>query len=118
MVYIGNKHYYIFEPTRLISGEVVVPIFFYKAKGVLFAKCCTPQYQTVDGHEGFKMVIPANIKFTDPALQSIDIREFDEMYSELHMENHLSLAEACGGKLFGQSLDYVFLCPTYPKCID
>jgi hypothetical protein len=102
MVYIGNKHYYIFEPTRLKSGDVVVPTFFYKANGELFAKCCTPNYQPTNSGKGLKLVIPANIKFSDQALQTVNIMEFEETYSELYLEDGLSLSNACGGKMIGK----------------
>jgi hypothetical protein len=107
MVYIGTKHYYIFEPTRLKSGEVVIPTYFFKANGILYAKCCTPQYKASGSGKGFKIVIPADIKFSDHSLTTVDINEFDEMYSELYLDNNSSLADECGGKLFGQCLLHI-----------
>ncbi|EHS63462.1 uncharacterized protein PGTG_21593 [Puccinia graminis f. sp. tritici CRL 75-36-700-3] len=100
MIYIGNKHYYIFEPVRLTSGEVIVPIYFYKSNGGIYAKCLTPHYEPTKGGKGLKLVIPSDIKFCDQALQTIDIKEFDEMYSELYLEDNVSLADACGGRMY------------------
>jgi hypothetical protein len=34
-----------------------------------------------DCGKGFKIVIAANIKFSDPFLTTVDVKEFDEMYS-------------------------------------
>ncbi|OAV86715.1 hypothetical protein PTTG_29760 [Puccinia triticina 1-1 BBBD Race 1] len=81
------KHFYIYEPTRLISGQVVIPTFFYKAQGKLYAKCCVPEYETNKSGKGFKLIIPKDIKFSDSKQQVVDIMEFDEMYSEIKMEN-------------------------------
>ncbi|EHS64534.1 uncharacterized protein PGTG_22322 [Puccinia graminis f. sp. tritici CRL 75-36-700-3] len=109
MVYIENKHYYIFEPTHLKSGEVVIPTFFFKANRLLYAKCCMPQYKATESGKGLKIVIPDDIKFSDRLLTTVDIQEFDEMYSELYLDNHSSLADKCGGKMFedqnGQELE-------------
>ena len=109
MVYIQDKHknykhYYIYEPTRLISGEVVIPIFFFKAKGKLYAKCCVLDYDTKDDGTGFNIIIPAAIKFSDTANHTVDIMEFDEMYSEITMENGKYLELECGGKMYGECI--------------
>ncbi|OAV88510.1 hypothetical protein PTTG_09689, partial [Puccinia triticina 1-1 BBBD Race 1] len=84
MVYNGPKHYYIYEPTQLKSGEVVIPTYFYKAKGKLYAKCCVPEYEPNETGEGFDIIIPADVKFNDTDNQRVvDILDFDKFYSEI-----------------------------------
>ncbi|OAV93786.1 hypothetical protein PTTG_11087, partial [Puccinia triticina 1-1 BBBD Race 1] len=69
MVYNKKRHYYIYEPTRLISGEVVIPTFFYKSKGKLYAKCCEPEFRPNASGKGFDLIMPAEISFANIANQ-------------------------------------------------
>ncbi|EFP93090.2 uncharacterized protein PGTG_19370 [Puccinia graminis f. sp. tritici CRL 75-36-700-3] len=72
-----------------------------RANGSLYAKCCTPQYKDSESGKGFKIVIPGRgIKFSDHSLTTVDIKEFDEMYSELYLDDNTSLDDTCGGRLF------------------
>ncbi|OAV86545.1 hypothetical protein PTTG_29842 [Puccinia triticina 1-1 BBBD Race 1] len=84
MVHIESKHFYIYEPTQLKSGEVVIPTFFYKAKGKLYAKCYSPEFMPHETGDAFDIIIPADIKFTETHHQRVvDINNFDKVYSEI-----------------------------------
>ncbi|OAV91777.1 hypothetical protein PTTG_03743 [Puccinia triticina 1-1 BBBD Race 1] len=104
MVYNGPKHYYIYEPTQLKSGDVVIPTYFYKAKGKLYAKCCVPEYEPNGTGEEFDIIIPAHVKFNDTDNQRVvDILDFDKVYSkisEIVAEDGRKLPIKCGKNLY------------------
>ncbi|POW11185.1 hypothetical protein PSTT_05423 [Puccinia striiformis] len=103
MVPKGSKHFYIFEPTGLASGDVVVPIFFYKHDLRLFAKCCLPEFrQKEDG--SLYIIIPADIKFTGDLL-TVDIEEFEDLYNEIEAEDGVKLSKLCGDVMFEDHLE-------------
>ncbi|KAI9629968.1 hypothetical protein KEM48_012377 [Puccinia striiformis f. sp. tritici PST-130] len=94
MVAIGSNHFYIFEPNKLSSGDVVVPVFFYKLRGDLHAKCYQPQYwQKSDG--SLEIHMPAHIKFNDNRLLVVNIEEFSETYSQIYMEDGILFKDIC-----------------------
>ena len=101
----GVKHYYIFEPTQLKSGDVVIPTFFYKAKGKLYAKCFAPEYEPNETGDGWNIIIPSDIKFTESNNQRVvDILEFDKIYSEISqipMEDGTYWRIKCDNNLYG-----------------
>ena len=101
MGWVGKKHFYIFEPTQLISGEVVVPIFFYKYQGKLHAKCVTPEFRENSDHSLW-IIIPSNIFFSDESLLVVDIEDFDAMYNEIQMDDGSLLYDMCGQEMHGQ----------------
>ncbi|OAV86465.1 hypothetical protein PTTG_29892 [Puccinia triticina 1-1 BBBD Race 1] len=73
-----------FNSEELKSGEVVIPTFFYKAKGKLYAKCYSPEFMPHETGDAFDIIIPADIKFTETHHQRVvDIINFDKVYSEI-----------------------------------
>jgi hypothetical protein len=102
MVVFNNKHFYICEPTQLVSGEVFVPLFFYKCRDNLHSKCTTPQFYDKMSSKGTYITIPSDLKFHDELL-TIDVSQFDLIYSEIRLEDGQYLSDVCGNLLFGMS---------------
>ena len=100
MVAINSKHFYIYEPTQLFSGEVVVPIFFYKSNNVMYAKCIYPEFLDKPDSNGIYVTIPSKLNFS--TLMTINTCDFDLIYSEIKMENGQYLSKLCGDMLFGK----------------
>ncbi|EFP92501.1 uncharacterized protein PGTG_18326 [Puccinia graminis f. sp. tritici CRL 75-36-700-3] len=46
MVESNQKHFYTYEPTKLLSSETVIPIFFYTQQTKIFAKCFSPVFKS------------------------------------------------------------------------
>ncbi|KNE89541.1 hypothetical protein PSTG_17002 [Puccinia striiformis f. sp. tritici PST-78] len=97
MVASRAKHFYIFEPTELFSGNIVIPVFFYKYKGELFSNVSSLNTDrngiTVNG--SLEIIIPANHKFVDPNLLVVDIEEFFQTYTEICLEDGKQLRNLC-----------------------
>ncbi|KNZ44229.1 uncharacterized protein VP01_9399g1, partial [Puccinia sorghi] len=53
-----GKHFYIYEPTQLLNGTLVIPIFFYSFHGELYVKCIRPQTTGHVSRENLKLLIP------------------------------------------------------------
>jgi hypothetical protein len=83
MVVSREKHFYIYEPTQLITGEVVVPLFFYKFKDVLLSKCITPRYRKNIEKNETLIILPSNLRFNDQSLLTVEVNNFHLIYSEI-----------------------------------
>ena len=101
MVWHGKKYFYIFEPTRLISGDIVIPIFFYKARNKLYAKCTLPEFILHHTSQKLQIFIPTNIRF-ESALMVVKTSQFSEMFSKIFMEDGMSLADFCQNTLYSE----------------
>jgi hypothetical protein len=75
MVVVHKKHYYIYEPCQLVSGTLVIPIFFYQQSGKLYAKRVKPETEGLPHEENFKMIIPHNLNYKSSRLLSINCEE-------------------------------------------
>ncbi|KAA1111013.1 hypothetical protein PGT21_035677 [Puccinia graminis f. sp. tritici] len=96
MVVSNDKHFYIFEPTQLKSGKVVVPVYFYKMNNEIYAKCTKP-FISPTSHDAkvLKIEFEGALEFTSDRLQAIKVSEFKNIYSEIIWGNFGKLAEAC-----------------------
>ncbi|OAV96041.1 hypothetical protein PTTG_02286 [Puccinia triticina 1-1 BBBD Race 1] len=94
-----KKHFYLFEPAQLFSGDIVVPIFFYEEGSQLYAKCAVPQMDDLPGQPEKCLQIPAPLPFDSSLLQSISLTEFDLIYSEIEVEQGM-LSNICSNKLW------------------
>jgi hypothetical protein len=101
MVVSREKHFYIYEPTQLITGEVVVPLFFYKCKDVLLSKCITPQYSNDIDTNVTHIILPSNVRFNDQALLTIEVKQFHLIYSEITLQDGQYLSQFCRNVLYG-----------------
>ncbi|KNE94634.1 hypothetical protein PSTG_11997 [Puccinia striiformis f. sp. tritici PST-78] len=99
---VANKiHFYIFERVQLVSKDVVIPLFIYKFHNKLFAKCLKIQeHHILPGEELSHITIPANIAFDDSQLISVDVEEFDQLYSNIYMGDGRLLTEVCGNEIY------------------
>ena len=95
MVWNHKHHFYIYEPTSLMSGEIVIPIFFFKSKNQTYAKCIRPTFHLCRSTSKLVLVIPANLTFNSPDIVCEDINDFEQPYSEIILEDGTPLAEAC-----------------------
>ncbi|KAA1077768.1 hypothetical protein PGT21_019355 [Puccinia graminis f. sp. tritici] len=96
MAVINEKHFYILEPTQLKSGTVVIPLYFFKMKNEIHAKCAQafiskskrdPKLLRIEFHGG--------LEFTSDHLKTIKILEFDKIYSEIVWGDFGNLVQAC-----------------------
>jgi hypothetical protein len=103
MAVSNDKHFYIFEPTQLKSGKVVVPVYFYKMNKQIYAKCTKP-FISPTSHDAkvLKMEFEGGLEFTSERLQTIKVSEFKNIYSEIIWGNFGKLAEACKSLIWGK----------------
>jgi hypothetical protein len=97
-----KQHYYIFEPVKLKSSKITVPIFFYTQLSKLFTKCYTPFYKSNKEKSKFQTGIPKNILFDNEELKVIPVKDMELNYGKIQMSNGINLSECCGGKIYGQ----------------
>jgi hypothetical protein len=102
MVAIRNKHFYIYEPCQLVTGTLVVPIFFYSYMGKMFSKCIKPNTRGLPHEKDFKIFIPRDIQYQSANLLSVDCEDFALMYSEVRMWGDRTLSDVCRGKIYGE----------------
>jgi hypothetical protein len=103
MVSFGSKHFYIYEPVTLRGKDqlVLVPAFFYEEKNILCAKCIRPKYAKMTN--GMAIYVPKNIDFNHPDLMTVQVADFDLIYSEIVTVDGTPLVERCGHQIFGRS---------------
>ncbi|EFP91328.2 uncharacterized protein PGTG_16982 [Puccinia graminis f. sp. tritici CRL 75-36-700-3] len=99
MVESNQKHFYIYEPTKLLSSETVIPIFFYTQQTKIFAKCFSPVFKSNQDQSKIQIGISENIDFDDENLKIIPIEQLDLTYLEIKTRNGSMLSECCSGKL-------------------
>ncbi|EFP82230.1 uncharacterized protein PGTG_07627 [Puccinia graminis f. sp. tritici CRL 75-36-700-3] len=91
MVEKANKHYYIFEPVTLKgpAQDIVIPIYFFKIKNSLYAKCIVPKLKDFpttelkNGQPQIQLMIPQNIDYNSSNLFDIPVERFDLICSEM-----------------------------------
>ena len=101
MVCNPGKHFDIFEPKGLISGEVVVPVFFYKFQEKIYAKCAVSEYQQRVLRDSFYIIILANLIF-DSDLLNVYFNDFQETFEEIMFDDGLLFVDACDNTLIGE----------------
>jgi hypothetical protein len=104
MCEVDEEHYYLFEPVELISGLILIPIYFYSQDSQLYSKCIAPDFgsMTQDNKFLIKITIPQDIQFDHPNLFTIPTSQFKKSYLKIEM-NGLKLSENCGDALYGIS---------------
>ncbi|KAA1082180.1 hypothetical protein PGTUg99_025472 [Puccinia graminis f. sp. tritici] len=95
-----DKHFYVFEPAQLISGEIVVPVFFYTEASEVYAKCAFPQMVAIPGQSTMMLQIPAELAFDSANLVPIKLALFDLIYSEIDLGSDGMLSMVCSNKLW------------------
>jgi hypothetical protein len=83
MVSVNGKHFYIYEPTQLFDGMMVIPIFFYFADGELYSKCIRPQLGGEVKHDNAVLVVPHWLPYSSAHLMTVKCSEFHLIYSEI-----------------------------------
>ncbi|KNZ50618.1 uncharacterized protein VP01_4328g1 [Puccinia sorghi] len=73
---ISGKHFYIYEPTQLLNGSLVISIFFYLAHGELYAKCIRQRTTGVVSKDNVKLLIPKYLPCRSELLFSVKCSEF------------------------------------------
>ena len=108
MVAISGKHFYIYEPTQLLNGTLVVPIFFYSFRGELYAKCIRPQTTGNLSQRNMKLLIPHPLPYYSDHLVSVRCSDFSLIYSEI-IRNGLPVAELFHNSLWGEGWVVLYL---------
>ena len=83
MVAISGKHFYIYKPTQLLNGSLVIPIFFFSLHGELYAKCIRPRTTGHVSLGNLKLLIPHPLPYDSDLLISVRCAEFSLIYSEI-----------------------------------
>jgi hypothetical protein len=104
MLQINHKHYYIFEPAVLRSGQMVVPIFFYRDNSEMYAKCAIPQVDYTRSLPKLSVTIPPDLTFDSASLVAVNAAELELTYPEIQVEENGLLSELCANKIIGESL--------------
>ena len=111
MVVTNAKHFYIYEPVGLKGHDspIVIPIFFYRDNGLLFAKCIRPKFtpRLASSEEdfksrGFNILVPGHLPYNHPDLFAVPISEFDHLYYELQTYHGDSFVEKAGYEITGE----------------
>ncbi|PLW56916.1 hypothetical protein PCANC_01262 [Puccinia coronata f. sp. avenae] len=96
MCEVNGKHFFIFEPVKLLSSAVAIPIFLYTCDSKLCARVIViNESNTIRDGISLKIIIPQHLDFDDPRLQSIDVKEFDRLFSDILLADRTRLVEAC-----------------------
>jgi hypothetical protein len=102
---INNRHFYIFEPVKLINLDILVPIFFYVQQTKFFPKCYAPVFKSNKENSKVQIGLPNHILFDNENLKVV-IEEMDLTCEEIKMINGMNLLECCRGKISGKSLTF------------
>ncbi|KNZ46490.1 hypothetical protein VP01_7219g1 [Puccinia sorghi] len=101
MVSISGKHFYIYEPTQLLNGTLVIPIFLYSFHGELYARCIRPR---ITGHfswKNLKLLIPNPLPYNSDQLISVRCADFSLIYSEI-FQNRFPVADFFANSIWGE----------------
>lgn len=94
-------HYYIYEPVQVLSGQLVIPMFFYQQGDKLMAKCIPalvePGSQNLSTYNIFFAEEPP---FDSPALISINVQSFWRLLESVKIGNEDCLSNHCGDHMF------------------
>ncbi|PLW43951.1 hypothetical protein PCASD_06497 [Puccinia coronata f. sp. avenae] len=100
MIEQNNKHYYIFEPTLLRNGHIVIPVFFYHNGPNLMAKCAVPRITYTESPPTIVIQMPLDPSFDLHALKSLNVVDFDQIYDEIKISG-LSIGQLCSHQIWG-----------------
>ncbi|KAA1110820.1 hypothetical protein PGT21_032339 [Puccinia graminis f. sp. tritici] len=96
----NKKHFYIFEPAQLITGEIVVPTFIYKEGLELYAKCAIPEMVEVPCQTSKHLQIHSALEFDSDLLVPINVSKFALTYDEIDMGANGMLTSLCSNQLW------------------
>ncbi|KAA1073675.1 hypothetical protein PGT21_022199 [Puccinia graminis f. sp. tritici] len=83
---VHRKHYYIYEPTLLRTGNLVVPIFFFEANGKMYAKVVVNPEFCTRAEDGKKFIkLPENLSYDSQWLSTIPVFDFEMTCEEIKM---------------------------------
>ncbi|KNZ57067.1 hypothetical protein VP01_2251g4 [Puccinia sorghi] len=106
MVVNQGKHFYIYEPTGLISGDVAKPLPTYKKIN---------QPETSETY-GIYIIIPKNMKnFHSDHLLTINVKTFDLICSEIREEDGTSFSFLAHNQIFEENGDGSFMDIDFPN---
>jgi hypothetical protein len=97
-----GKHFYLFEPVQLKSGEIFVPIFFCMENHILRSKCVAPQFLPHACLGSGSLQIPGGLAFDSDLMVPINVDQFDLIYSEINMGSDGRLKTMCSNQIWGQ----------------
>ncbi|KAH9808962.1 hypothetical protein DFH28DRAFT_1192064 [Melampsora americana] len=101
MVVSKNVHFYIYEPVQVVTGQLVVPLFFYKHAKNLMAKCIPAVVESASQDSSmFNIFIEPEPPFDSPALLSINISSFWRLLDDVKLENGVRLRDSCGNHIY------------------
>ncbi|KAH9814463.1 hypothetical protein DFH28DRAFT_1168556 [Melampsora americana] len=101
MVVSKNVHFYIYEPIQVVTGQLVVPLFFYKQENNIMAKCIPAMVESASqDFSTFNIFIEPEPDFDSPALLSINITSFWRLLDDVRLENGVRLCDSCGNHIY------------------
>jgi hypothetical protein len=103
MVEVAKKHYYIFEPAMLKSGQMVIPMFFYKDGSEMYAKCAIPRVTHQDSPPQVHIQAVLDSAFDLPSLVAINVTELDVAFPEIYIGQLGDLLHVCTSQIWGES---------------
>ncbi|CAH7667978.1 hypothetical protein PPACK8108_LOCUS2433 [Phakopsora pachyrhizi] len=102
MIKVGVKSYYLYGPTQIIDGNVVVPIFFYIIGGIMYEKVCKLNVCVLSSSE-LQISISGDLSFYASDLKEILVQDFLKTYMEITANYGRLLAEKCRNFLLATS---------------
>ncbi|KAA1068127.1 hypothetical protein PGTUg99_019411 [Puccinia graminis f. sp. tritici] len=99
MIESNQQHFYIFEPAMANNGQIVVPVFFYKAGLGTYAKCAVPQVEYTHEPLSVNVRMPLDLSFNSDRLVEVNVLNLGQSYPEIVMGSHGRLAELCKNQI-------------------
>ncbi|KAH9809978.1 hypothetical protein DFH28DRAFT_1185950 [Melampsora americana] len=90
MVVHRGRHWFIYEPVRSMTHNLVVPLFFFQQAGRTMAKCLPATLE--HDADGTRISIAEEPPFDSNAFKTIEIKDFWKSAAEIILENGQSLA--------------------------
>jgi hypothetical protein len=107
MVVSRTNHFYIYEPVQVLSGQLVVPIFFYQQNNQIMAKClCATVEQVLPNL--FNILIDEDPAFDSQDLLTINVKSFWRSLDSVVLDGGVRLGQACGNHIYCELLHASF----------
>ncbi|KAH9810698.1 hypothetical protein DFH28DRAFT_1131780 [Melampsora americana] len=94
-------HFYIYQPVQVATGQLVVPIFFYKQEELTIAKCLPAVVEPASGNQqGYRIILEEEPPFDSPELLTIEVTSFWRLFEAVELDNGERLRDVCGDLMY------------------
>lgn len=104
MIVDNHRHFYIYEPVELRTGQLAVPMFFFKSNDKILAKCLPALIQNdLSDPDRFNIVIPEEPPFDSEEFYTFDVVDFAKTFEEITLDHEVYLSPLCGPNMYRES---------------